>query len=361
MRHCLISILVLAAFPSGPVAAEPVAWSGGVTAVGQAASDADLDAGATASADLIGELTSGIGRWTLFIEGSTAPATNSVAARIPESNGDAGSALDDRDRGRVQVSELKLALPVFTDSVVTVGLIDPPSYVDQSRFASDENTQFLGTAFVQNPTIGFPDYTLGAVYELPVHPGSTGFTALVSSSHGLADAPGRTYRGLADVGDHGRGVFAAMSGGWRAGTWRTRLGVWVNTADYERLDGTGVESNYGIYLLQGAALPAGDFSIRAGLANPQVSLGQAYLAVTWRRTWSDWVLGLGAAETFASSDAPANTQDSVNAEMYLRWTVRPGVFLTPALQFFRNPSLDASGTAVDRSVGVGNLRLTWLW
>lgn len=93
---------------------------------------------------------------------------------LGEVNGDAGSALNGNGDGRLQISELRYALPVRDFGTLSFGLLDPTAFLDTtshanptagpdfSGIANDETTQFLGNSFVNNPVVEFPDYTLGA-------------------------------------------------------------------------------------------------------------------------------------------------------------------------------------------------------
>jgi len=85
---------------------------------------------------------------------------------------------------------------------LTVGLLDPSGYLDRRRITNDENVQFLGASFVNNPTIEFPDYTLGLVYERPGNAGGPQINAVLTSSNGLIDNPrseGLRYRRWTEV------------------------------------------------------------------------------------------------------------------------------------------------------------------
>lgn len=242
-----------------------------------------------------------------------------------------------------------------------MGLVDPSGYIDQSRIASDESSQFLAAKFVQNPTIDFPDYTPGVVYQRPVTPDSAGFTLLLSGSHGLADTPGRAYSELADVYGEGRGLFAAAAGAWTTGGSRTLAGLWISTARHDRFDGGRPESNNGAYVVRGLDTRIGTFSLRAGMANPRVALAHLYLSLAYQRRWPGAVLGLGLAGIGVSRHAPDPAADGLNAEVYIRINLVPGVLLTPSLQYLRHPTLDGSGAVVDRDLGIAAMRLTWLW
>jgi hypothetical protein len=98
----------------------------------------------------------------LYVEGNTTPFHDGVSRRIPEANTDAGTALNRSGEGRIQVSELRLIWPIFQGSHVHLGLLDATGFLDVSQIANDENLFFLGGPFVNNPTIEFPDYALGA-------------------------------------------------------------------------------------------------------------------------------------------------------------------------------------------------------
>ena len=48
----------------------------------------------------------GNGEWTLYVEGSTTPHSDGVSNLLPDTNADAGTALDGDGKGRLQVSVL---------------------------------------------------------------------------------------------------------------------------------------------------------------------------------------------------------------------------------------------------------------
>ena len=139
--------------------------SGGATLTHQSTDDPRIRSEWSASADLVLTWTRAQGEWRIYFEGNSSPHANGVSTHLPEANADAGRALDNDRKGRVQISELAYAHQLSSAQTLTLGLLDITGYFDQSRIASDENTQFLGVSFVQNPMIEFPDYALGVVYE----------------------------------------------------------------------------------------------------------------------------------------------------------------------------------------------------
>lgn len=64
----------------------------------------------------------------------------------------------------ILVKQLYYGGPVFNDNLtLMIGKIDFTGVFDCSAYADCECTQFLNAAFVDNPTIPFPQYSLGAV------------------------------------------------------------------------------------------------------------------------------------------------------------------------------------------------------
>jgi hypothetical protein len=103
----------------------------------------------------------------VYLEGNSTLDASRASSVLVETNADAGTALDPDRRGRVQLSELNYQLHRPAGRELTFGLLDASGYLDRTRITNDENVQFLGASFVNNPTIEFPDYTLGAVYQSP--------------------------------------------------------------------------------------------------------------------------------------------------------------------------------------------------
>ena len=192
----------------------------------------------SASFDFVASDRWGKGRWTLYLEASSTPPAMGVTARYPQANADAGSALDADDDARLQISELHYQLPLGRGWLVTGGLIDSSAFLDRSLISNDETRQFLGATLVNNPTINFPDYTLGFALGRPLTefseatPSAWGAALVLSASDGLADNPARSYGELLRS-SHGEGLFAAAELRYR---WRQsiiRTGLWTNTREVD--------------------------------------------------------------------------------------------------------------------------------
>ncbi len=343
--------------PATTALARTAEVEGGVTAVYQNADDGRVDSELIGSLDLVVTLDAGPGAFTLYVEGNTTPQSGHVAAVLGEANGDAGSALDRNGRGRLQVSELLYTLPAGQGEFA-VGLLDVTGFLDASVVANDETAQFLGASFVNNPTVEFPDYTLGVVFNrTPEHPGF-GYIAALASSNGLGDNPKASYSELVDVSDKGKGVFAALELIWNRSAMIYRLGAWVNSADHTELAGSDTDKhNTGLYL--SADWLKGPFSanVRAGIADKTVSAAADFFAIAGAYRDDKVTYGLGYALTGVSGDLPGDVDDTSQVELYVRFDVFENLQVTPSLQWIENSGFDASNAVFDDSVLVAGVRL----
>lgn len=345
----------------GAVAApgQTVAVEGGFTAILQVADDSRIDAELTTSFDLVTTLPAGSGKWVMYVEGNTSARDEGVSNQLGEANADAGSALDRDGNGRFQVSELHYFRPLG-EGHFAAGLLDVTASLDGSDVANDETSQFLSGPLVNNPTIGFPDYSLGVVYNRETGEDRS-YSLALTSSHGLADNPNASYAQLVDVGADGKGIFAAAEGQWPVAGMKLHAGVWVNTADHARLDGgTGTEKNYGLYLTADGQIAIGQWNLRAGLANEKVSQASHFLSAALEHPLKMASLGLGVAYTgLSSEDATPQQDDMLLAEAYLRFNLQSNMDVTPAVQWINNSGFDASGNTVDSEQILLSLRLNY--
>lgn len=336
--------------------------SGGVVTTFQATNDDRIRDEFQASADLEVTRSSGKGEWQAHFEANTSAKANGVSAILPESNGDAGSALDEDDGGRVQLSELRYRHAFNERISLTAGMLDVSGFFDQSRIASDETTQFLGASFTGNPAIEFPDYTLGLVYEHGLDRGLH-LRFAITSSNGLADNPQRSYAQLTDFDANEKGVFAIGSATWEKAHWQFRSGLWTHTADHERLNDNSLNGrNYGAYILTGYKAGPHAMVLRLGAANAEVSRAAGFTGLGYQYQQGQFTLGAGAARIIHSSYDPVpDSGDTTQLEFYARYALTEGVFMTANAQFIRNSNFDASNTLHDTDIEVYGLRVTWLF
>jgi len=331
----------------------------GSTVVVQGANDSDVDADLTASFDLLTQIPIGRGKIVVYAEGNTTPPSGGVSSLLPEANGDAGSALDRDDNGRLQISELHYIQSLNSHGEVAVGLLDTTGSLDTNNVANDETTQFLAGPLVNNPSIEFPDYTLGGIYNHEVNE-TLGFNLVLTSSSGLGDNPKRSYSQLVDVNDDGKGVFAAAEAGWTVAEYTLRAGTWLNSADHDKLDGTSnSEDNYGVYANIDGSIGNGSWNIRLGAANEEVSQTARFASLAVDYPLGLPTVGLGIAHSWLSDDdKTADLDDSTLVELYARFDVWDELSLTPSVQWIKNGGFDASNTVYDDSLIVYGLRAT---
>ncbi len=326
---------------------------GGMTLTWQHASRKYMDDELSGSVDLVATFPLRSGTITLYLEGSTTPKDNGVGSWLPEANADLGTALDDGGKGRVQISALHYSLDTGT-SVLTLGLLDATGFLDRSSVANDETRQFLGTSFVNNPTIEFPDYHLAIAWHYQASPNKPGFTLLAGSSHGLGDNEGN-YRRLAELNTGDKGLFTTLElYGYTSGAlWR--LGVWRNGASHPDLDGKGNGSSQGVYTSVDFDLHDQKWNLRAGWADPSVSLAQGFISLSTEQRLNQWYWGAAFSHTWASRDTDAS--DMLHAEVYARYEVFPGLEISSDLQWIKNSGF-AQGMG---DSWVAGIRTTWLF
>jgi hypothetical protein len=356
LRTALLTAALLCA-PARAEAPRDIAFEGGVTATLQGAANGSVSTEAQGSLDLVTLVPLGPGDLTLYLEGGTTQSQEGLAAWIPEANGDAGSAVDRDDKGRLQISELFYSLPV-RGFQLSLGLMDATGVLDSSLVAGDETTQFLAGPLVHNTTIEFPDYTLGLALSSEPGDRGLGFNLFLGGSQGLGDNEDRGYSELFDLGADGKGVFAAAEGVWSAGVLTGELGIWFSSAEHERLDGNGDEANnYGLYgLLDG---PAGDgaWNLRAGWADPDLSEAAWFLGAVLEYPLGPATAGFGIAHTGVSGHAGPDRGHNSVAEVYARFDVSEHLQITPSLQYVRNPGFVDTGRELDRDQWLVGLRV----
>jgi len=263
------------------------------------------------------------------------------------------------------VKELYYQGPVLSDNLsLMIGKIDFTGVFDATAYADDECTQFLNAALVDDPTIPFPDYSLGVVL-------SYGLTDCWYLMGGVADAQadGREtgFRTTFHDEDYFLYIFETgvtpqldSSKGPLPGAYRA--GLWYDPQDKERFsDSTIRRDDTGFYLSCDQMLckenddpedsqGLGVFG-RYGWASSKVneitnfwSLGLQYQGLIEGR--DDDVLGVGFAQGIFSDKASATqTQDYESVlELYYSAQVAPWLSISPSIQYIANPGGDKAAS-----------------
>lgn len=279
-------------------------------------------------------------------------------------NGDADSA----DGRRLQCSELWYEHEV-AESLLSfrIGKMDATTDLDTNAFANDECHQFLNGALVNNPTIPFPDYALGA--QAIVRPGNGWSFALGAWD---ANAQGNEWGRHTLLGGRPEWFVAAEvgldtklprpGGGELPGS--VRLGAWHSTQRFERLDtGEKARGASGLYasldqMVYKEQAEAGDAQgvglfFRCGHAPERFSelkcfwsLGAQYQGLVPGR--DDDVLGLGFAcgRLGSPSRRDARRSGEAVAECYYKVALAQWAALTLDLQCVRHPGATGASCVV---------------
>jgi porin len=244
----------------------------------------------------------------------------------------------------VQVGKIDLSAGIEYRDVV--------SAFDLNPYANDEHGQFLNGAFVNNPTIPFPAYTL-----------ATSIVAKLSDQWQFA-AAGATQSGDSDVDetaswasdDAGLFFLAQMSflpetqadhalwaGEYHLGAWWTGggdltsrdelTGVYLSAAREIFREDENPDDEQGLGVFARWGLADGDAVELDGFW----SVGLQYRGLIDLR--DDDVLGIGFAHgTFAGSDSLAGLEGSERVvELYYSMAVSPTVSLSPDIQYVADP------------------------
>ena len=286
-------------------------------------------------------------------------------------NGDAGA------RRSIDITELWYEQSMFDGTVlVRAGKMDLtggfechgcPVAFDTSAYANDENTQFLNSAFVNNPTIPFPDYALGvSIFYNPVEwwYASAG---VVDAQNDLRETGFRTalhkedyFFYIAETGiitelDSKNGP---LQGAYRLGGWYDPQPKANSDSSKNYRDDTGLYLSCDQMLAKENSDPEDSQGLgtffRYGYAHSRTndisnfwSIGFQYEGLFEGR--NEDVMGLGFAQGFFSDQASTTyTEDYETAmELYYSAAVTPWLNISPSIQFIRNPGgNNATGDAV---------------
>lgn len=177
------------------------------------------------------------GKFCLHLEGSSGQG---VDPRYVGSLFGVNTDADTTAGRRLQCSELWYEHDLADGLLaLRIGKMDATTDFDTNAFANDECHQFLNAALVNNPTIPFPDYALGA--QAIVRPGA-GLSFAVGAWD--ANAEGAKWGRQTLFGGRAEWFLAAEASLetklWRPGGGElpgaVRLGVWHTTQRFERLD-----------------------------------------------------------------------------------------------------------------------------
>lgn len=249
-------------------------------------------------------------------------------------NADAGTV----SKNNSQISEFYLYGGVDSDGEPSwrIGLNEVTTLVDRSALANDEVEQFLSLPLVNNLTIAFPDYALSGFYQDTDAFDQFGYRLVLSSSHGLADnqelanSDTDLYRHLMNVGDDGKGVFAAMELVFDGISYQANIGYWKNSGD-------DPQAPFGFYAGMDYFVDNGKLNIRYGQADATQGHPEQFVSLAWQQPLYQGELAAGYTFTrFNTAIAQAHDiGDDImqTAEIYYRKALSEQIYITPAVQW----------------------------
>jgi len=169
-----------------------------------------------------------------------------------------------------------------------------------------------------------------------------------------------TYSDLFDLDDDDKGIFIGgeLYQSMDQGQWR--VGVWTSTADHDYLDGSGrTANNYGAYVTFDRFFSATKWNLRLGVARDEVSEAASFIGVALETPVAGHTLGAGLARTGVSGDLGAGTDDTTQAELYVRMDIADSLQVTPSIQWIRNSGFDSTGNDFDERMTIAGVRITY--
>ena len=341
-------------------AANDISYEASVNLIHQQANTSKLKANTSLSADLVILKPTEKGEWQLHIEASNSPIKEGVANLIQDSNSDSGSSLDNRDEGRIQISELNYRHNFTKQLNVTLGLVDATTFLDSSEIMNDENHNFISASLVNNSVIDFPDYVLGGAVEYAISQ-TTSARLFVSSTHGIADNNSRNYASLFEVNEDEKGLFSAIEFQYKKDHFFLNTGAWLHNGKHEALNDPQENdlSNYGAYLTSGYQFKNHQFETRFGVANAEVSSAKQFFSAAYQFNTDAWKLGIGYSSTQFSHYLTIPQKSAETIETYLHIPINAHWQITPSIQWFKNPVYESQTIQFEPTVMTGNVRLNY--
>lgn len=237
-----------------------------------------------------------------------------------------------------------------------------PVSFDGNMYSNDESTQFLNSALVNNPTIPFADYGLGAIiYWSPVEDGYLSFGAADAQADKRETGFNTTFHHedyfvyLVETGvtPHMHSENGILPGAYRIGAWYDPQPKANSDALKDYRDDAGVYISFDQKLFNEIHDPEGTQGLgsffRYGYAPSRTnditdfySLGFQYQGLFQGR--DDDVLGLGYARgVFSDRTDSTYTEDYESVtEAYYSAQVTKWMTLSPSVQYVTNPGGDSS-------------------
>lgn len=304
--------------------------------------------------DILGYLPVGTGQLQFELKAGSTPKANGVTANIPEANALAGETQARNGDGRLAMTQLYYQNQ-YGQGTYNLGLLFPANYIDTNPVADNEYPQFIGTTFVNDPTIDMPLYVLGGSYTYSINQQLSILTLLTSTQ----DLYGHNYPDLWGSHTHDSGAFGALELDWQAENLQGNIGIWMNgnhqnvsLADGKRQNSHGIYGNIGGIL----AAEHVQWNVRLGWASPQVSQSSNFISIEANKALHISVWGksrkllaaIGISRT-GPGDIQSSSSPRIQFEAYVRMRLVDSVYISPDIQWITHSQFNPNrkGTWID--------------
>ncbi len=292
-----------------------------------------------AQLDILGYLPVGTGQLQFELKAGSTPRANGVTAMIPEANALAGETQAPNGDGRLAMTQLYYQNQ-YGQGTYNLGLLFPANYIDTNPVADNEYPQFIGTTFVNDPTIDMPIYALGGSYTYLINQ-QLSVLALLTSTQ---DLYGHNYLDLWGSHTQDSGAFGAIELDWQAENLQGNIGIWLN-GNHRNISLTNGkrQNSHGIYGNIGGTLAVEyvQWNIRLGWADPQVSQSSNFISIEANKALHISVWGksrkllaaMALSRTGPSSDIQSSSSPVIQFETYIRMRLVDSVYISPDIQW----------------------------
>ncbi|MFQ5714700.1 MAG: carbohydrate porin [Candidatus Scalinduaceae bacterium] len=239
-------------------------------------------------------------------------------------NDDSGSLQDDDGVDRVSVREVWLQSFLLDERLRLVGgKIDLTNYFDSNTVANDETTQFITSAFVNNPTLEVPVNGPGLLAFFDTRRGFTiglGLQSLDNSGTNITD----DIYGIAEIGYRSH-FFFKQEGNYRL--WgRTKGGMEDNNGF-----GVSIDQNLSTRLTAFARYGANESEVNDATIASAWSAGLRFRSPFFSRVNDEIAFAFGMLDIVGGDEESA-------AELYYKFQVNDHFAITPSFQVVFDPA-----------------------
>ena len=326
-RLSLIFAALLVGVPAALAADEKEGDYPGIVAIGTtltalAGSGDSVEAEHGMAFDVYTVVPTRTGAWSLLVEAATHPMSSQFARGGHPASG--RESWRSAYNGEAQLAELHYSFHAL-GGAWSIGLLDSKLHIDGSGVANDDKEQFLGAAFVNNPSIALPENSLGFAYRREPDLTAPGYTVLTTARETDDSGTGLRFKGQFLAAEVFRGI----------GDMTMRLGAWGSSFSRSAATDLGFTGeNHGLYASLDGQFNELAWNVRAGAARFDAGAEETFVGVATQIPVRRSVLGIGVGHSYRTANALTGTAGHSNhLEVYYRFTALGRFVITPDIQY----------------------------